>query len=177
MANISKITVNSTDYDVKDALSRDHLAWYGLCETNANVAVKAVSCSNYALKTGSTIDVKFTKTNTVAVGSLKLSVNGTAEKAIKYRGSNLPSAGTLAAGRVYRFIYDGTNYELVGDLDTNSSAVSSVNGKTGAVTLTYSDVNAVASNQGTGNAGKFLVVNSSGIVEPVEMTAWQGGSY
>lgn len=32
-------------------------------------------------------------------------------------------------------------------------------------------------NQGSANAGKFMVVNSSGVVEPVAMSAWQGGSY
>ena len=34
-----------------------------------------------------------------------------------YRGSAI-SAGTLAANRIYEFIYDGTDYELVGDIDT-----------------------------------------------------------
>lgn len=40
-----------------------------------------------------------------------------------------------------------------------------------------SDVGAVASNQGSGNAGKFMVVGSDGVVVPVTMQTWQGGSY
>ena len=40
-----------------------------------------------------------------------------------------------------------------------------------------SDVGAVAVSQGVANAGKFLAVNSSGNVEPVTMTSWQGGSF
>lgn len=40
-----------------------------------------------------------------------------------------------------------------------------------------SDVNAVASNQGVANAGKFLVVGNDGVVAPVTMSAWQGGNY
>lgn len=40
-----------------------------------------------------------------------------------------------------------------------------------------SDVGAVASNQGSGNAGKFLVVGNDGVVVPVTMTAWSGGNY
>lgn len=32
-------------------------------------------------------------------------------------------------------------------------------------------------NQGAENAGKFLVVNSQGNIEPVTMVAWQGGDY
>ena len=43
--------------------------------------------------------------------------------------------------------------------------------------LGASDVGAVASDQGSGNAGKFLVVNSNGTVVPMTMSAWQGGSY
>lgn len=48
---------------------------------------------------------------------------------------------------------------------------------TGQVSLSSADVGAVALAQGTGNAGKFLVVNSSGNVEAVAMSAWQGGEY
>lgn len=41
-----------------------------------------------------------------------------------------------------------------------------------------SDVaNKLNTNQGVENAGKFMVVNSQGNIEPVSMTAWQGGSY
>ena len=35
----------------------------------------------------------------------------------------------------------------------------------------------VSVSQGTENAGKFLIVGSDGNVAPVEMAAWQGGSY
>lgn len=62
-----------------------------------------------------------------------------------------------------------------------AAPVSSVNGQTGAVTLTIpssaSDVGAVASNQGVANVGKFMMVGSDGVVAPVTMAAWQGGSY
>ena len=36
---------------------------------------------------------------------------------------------------------------------------------------------AVQTDQGVGNAGKFLVVGSDGNVAPAAMSAWQGGSY
>jgi len=93
---------------------------YGACSTAAGTVPKAVSCSNFTLVTGAWIAVKFTVTNTAAVANLTLSVNSTTAKPIKYRGANLSSAGVLAANRTYLFVYDGTNYELVGDLDTNS---------------------------------------------------------
>lgn len=41
----------------------------------------------------------------------------------------------------------------------------------------YTWNNKLNANQGSGNAGKFMVVNSSGIIEPVAMASWQGGSY
>ena len=40
-----------------------------------------------------------------------------------------------------------------------------------------SDTSRLAANQGTTNAGKFMVVGSDGIVAPVTMQTWQGGSY
>ena len=70
---------------------------------------------------GAWLAVKFTVTNTGAVGSLQLNVNSTGGAPIKYRNANLPSAGTLAANRVYLFVYDGTNYQLIGDLDTDQN--------------------------------------------------------
>lgn len=46
-----------------------------------------------------------------------------------------------------------------------------------AFPATASDVGAVAADQGVANAGKFMVVGSDGVVAPVAMSAWQGGSY
>ena len=110
-----------------DAITEELLAGgkvhYGECSTNAATTAKTVTTTDgsYKLKIGSAIFVKFTVTNTGAVGSLTLNVDGTGEKPIKYRGSNLPSSGTLSANRLYSFIYDGTNYNLLGDLDTNTT--------------------------------------------------------
>ena len=46
-----------------------------------------------------------------------------------------------------------------------------------AIPSSASDVGAVAANQGSGNAGKFMVVGNDGVVVPVTMAVWQGGSY
>lgn len=93
---------------------------YGTCSTAAATAAKVVSCTGYALKTGGVIRVKFTVTNTAA--NPTLNVNSTGAKAIYYRGAAI-TAGYLAAKRVYEFVYDGTNYELIGDIniDTNTT--------------------------------------------------------
>ena len=91
---------------------------YGVCSTDAATTTKVVSCTGFTKVTGAWIAVKFTVTNTGAVGSLQLNVNSTGGAPIKYRNANLPDASTLTAQRVYLFVYDGTNYQLVGDLDT-----------------------------------------------------------
>lgn len=39
------------------------------------------------------------------------------------------------------------------------------------------DTSRLAANQGAANAGKFLVVGSDGVVAPVTMQTWQGGSF
>ena len=94
---------------------------YGTCSTAAATAEKAVACTSWTLVTGAIIWIKFTVTNTAAVANLQLNVNSTGAKAIKYRGGNLPSVGILTANRLYGFIYDGTNFELIGDLDTDAN--------------------------------------------------------
>lgn len=90
---------------------------YGSCSTAAATAAKTVSASGFKLVTGTSIRVKFNVTNTAA--SPTLNVNDTGAKPIMYRGAAI-SAGYLAANRTYTFVYDGTNYELVGDVNTNT---------------------------------------------------------
>ena len=162
-----------------------NITHYGTCSTAAATAAKVVALTGFELTIGAKVAVKFTYTNTAS--NPTLSVNDTTAKPIYYRGSPI-AAGYLAAKRVYEFVYDGTNYELIGDINTNTtyndmtgatsstagtrglvpapaagrqnyflrgdgtwavptntSAVSSVNNQTGAVTLTYSDVGAAAS--------------------------------
>lgn len=91
---------------------------YGSCSTAAATAEKTVACTGFTLGTGAKITVKFTVTNTAA--NPTLNVNGTGAKAIYYRGSAI-SAGYLAANRTYTFIYNGTQYELIGDINTDTN--------------------------------------------------------
>ena len=111
---VTKRTIDGISFD-----GTANVSHFGTCSTAAATAAKVVSCSNFTLTTGSRIIVQFTVTNTAA--SPTLNVNNTGAKAITYRNSAI-SAGYLAANRVYEFVYDGTNYELVGDIvtDTNS---------------------------------------------------------
>jgi len=97
------------------------ISHFGTCSTAAATSEKTVACAGFKLVTGAWIAVQFTATNTASVANLKLNVNSTGAKAITYRGSNLPSPGTLAKYRVYFFVYDGLDWVIVGDLDTNTT--------------------------------------------------------
>lgn len=86
---------------------------YGTCSTAAGTAAKTVACTGYALITGSEITVKFSNTNTAV--NPTLNVNSTGAKAIYYRGAAI-TAGFLTAAHTYTFRYNGSQYELVGDI-------------------------------------------------------------
>ena len=91
---------------------------YATCSTAAATAAKTVALAGFALATGARVLVKFTVTNSAA--NPTLDVNGTGAKPIQYRGAAI-AAGTLAANRTYEFVYTGAQYELVGDVDTNTT--------------------------------------------------------
>lgn len=96
---------------------------YGVCSTAAATAAKVVACAGFALKTGAHILVKFTVTNTVtptAAAPLTLNVNNTGAKSIFYHGSAAFTASYVSANRVIEFVYDGTQYAVVGDWDSNT---------------------------------------------------------
>ena len=91
---------------------------YATCSTAAATAAKTVALAGFTLATGARVLVKFTVTNSAA--NPTLDVNGTGAKPIQYRGAAI-AAGTLAANRTYEFVYTGAQYELVGDVDTNTT--------------------------------------------------------
>ena len=127
------------------------ISHYGACDTVASTAAKTVSLSNYSLVTGSRIVVKFTVTNTAA--NPTLNVNNTGAKPIVYRGSAI-SAGYLAANRVYEFVYDGTNWNLMGDLDTNNTYTANTGIKLSG--NTFQHTNSVTAGTASGDASKTL---------------------
>jgi len=93
---------------------------FGTCDTAAGTAAKTVALTGFSLVTGARVFVKFTYANTAA--NPTLNVNSTGAKAIIYRGSAI-SAAYLRANGTYEFLYDGTNWNFVGDLnvDTNTT--------------------------------------------------------
>jgi len=124
MANlISQVTPlgQSSDYGFRASAVQ-----YGTCPTGAGTGTKAVTCASFTsdyLTEGSIVAVKFSTTNSAAVANLKLNVNSTGEKPIKYiyNGtlSNLPAVDYLKANQIYLFYYDGTNWVMLLNYDTN----------------------------------------------------------
>lgn len=100
----------------------------GTCSTDAVTWTKQVVCPDFTasdLVPGTIISVIFTSTNTAAVGNIKLSVNETEGKSIKYiyNGSlsNIPGAGYIKANQMYQFYYDGTYWVVSMNYNTNSN--------------------------------------------------------
>lgn len=112
----SKKTIDGVEFD-----GSANIVHYGVCDEGASVAAKLVDCAGYKLETGSLVYVRFTNTNSAAVGNITLNVNNTGAKHIRYRNGNLPGTGYLRAGATYAFIYDGTYYQFLGDLDTTTT--------------------------------------------------------
>lgn len=90
---------------------------YNLCETAAGTAAKVVSAGDFALETGAQVVVKFKYTNTAA--NPTLSVSSTTAKPIYYKGAAI-TASYLKANYTYTFVYNGTQWDLVGEIDTNT---------------------------------------------------------
>lgn len=109
---------------------------YGICSTAAGTVEKTVACTGFTRVTGARICVKFTVTNTAP--SPTLNVNSTGAAPIYYRGSAI-NAGFLGEDRTYQFIFNGNQYDFVGDVNTNTTysaftgATASAAGKSGLV--------------------------------------------
>ncbi len=152
MANlISQVTPlgSSTDYGVRASAVQ-----YGTSSTAAGTAEKAVTCASFTsnyLSEGSIVAVKFSNTNSAAVANLKLNVQSTGAKAIKYiyNGTlnNLPAVDYLKANQVYLFYYDGTNWVLLLNYDTND--VSSLTVTSNNNTAAYGSAVTVGTVNGT----------------------------
>lgn len=97
---------------------------YGVCSTDASETVKVVTVNSFTKDTGARILVKFSNDNTAST-TLQLNVNNTGAADIYYHGNKI--AGTafattaLVANRIYEFVFDGSYWHLIGDLDTDTN--------------------------------------------------------
>ena len=93
-----------------------HLIEPTLYATGAGTAsaITAAVNTNFALITGVQVAVKMSVDNAV---NATLNISSTGAKNIRYDSSNI-AAGVLKSGRVYNFIYDGTYWQVAGELLT-----------------------------------------------------------
>ena len=115
---------------------------FGTCSTAAGTAAKTVSITTgtFALEAGARVSVKFSNANTA--GTPTLNVNSKGAKNIYHKGSQITTGDNkaLLAG-VCDFIYDGTQWHLVGNyIDNNTTYVS----KGSATKGVYFDSNGAA---------------------------------
>ena len=115
-------TIDGVDFDGSVNISH-----YGVCETEAATAAKTVSCTGFRKQAGAWIVIAFSETNTA--DNATLNVNNTGAASIMYQGTAIPKS-QLAAGRLRFFIYDGTNYEFVGDINTTHNTMSGADAST-----------------------------------------------
>lgn len=105
----------------KSKLNNLPVIGYGVCSTSAATPAKTVTVNGFELTTGSRVIVKFENTN--SADNPTLNVNDTGDKAIYYKGASIDAA-YLAANSTMEFVYNGTQYELIGEIDTWSLLLS-----------------------------------------------------
>lgn len=109
MALISKIQLpgNSTAYNIRTS-------HYGTCTVASSTANKTVSATpGFELVAGAEISVTFSNDNTA--DTPKLNVNSTGNKSIYLNGEVIgTTASKYFLSGTCQFVYDGTNWNLIG---------------------------------------------------------------
>lgn len=145
--DIKRIKLPNGDIcNIKANANADIKLFRGTCTTAAATVEKAVTTetafTSSDLVAGAIVMVRFTVTNTAAVGSITLNVNGTGAKRIQYykagAKTNLAGAGRLRADGEYIFFYDGTYWCAVVDENTTYSSMSQSEATTGTATTARS---------------------------------------
>lgn len=85
----------------------------GTCTTAATTSAKTVTCPGFVLYEGATVKVKFNSSCDAV--SFTLNVNNTGAKPICWIGRTSNLYDKLMLNHTYEFVYDGTNYNVVGD--------------------------------------------------------------
>ena len=140
---------------------------YCTCYTASDTAEKTVSVTGFVLETGARVTVNFLESNTAANPTLNVH-NGSAytgAKAIMYRGTSSVSGSSdyyrWQAGDIVDFIYDGTNWVMVGwqTYAYHAESATSATSSTYATCLSYSTTNLLT-------ASDASTVTSSATIRP-----------
>lgn len=126
-ATYAKYLSNAKLVDGVTFSNDSNIAHYTTCSTGASTVAKEASLTGFTLVEGARVAIKFSATNSAS--NPTLNVNNTGAKAIKYRGTSAVTSSNWyrwQAGDIIDFIYDGTNWLMVGwqTYTTNASVAS-----------------------------------------------------
>lgn len=135
---------------------------YGSSSTAAGTAAKVATIANYKLVTGALVLIEFTATNTAANPTLNISSTGA--KAIYYNGAAV-TASYLKAQHIYMMRYNGTQYDIVGDIDTAGTDTKVTNTLNNAAKAFVTGTTSSSTNTGTQvfDSGVFLETVAGGL--------------
>ena len=128
---------------------------YATCSTAAATAAKTASITTgtFSLIAGARVTVKFTDSNNAA--SPTLNIGSTGAKEIYWHGAALTSSQYWQAGAVLDFVYDGTNWEVLGIHNVGGLGT----GSNGEIFNDYS--NNIASNSNSHAEGSHTTASNS----------------
>lgn len=150
MSYIDSVNVGGTPYKIQET---SYIA------PSLSGTAYTAALANFTLATGATVQAKFSATNP---DNATLNVNSTGAKNIFYNNAKI-IANQFKANHTYTLVYDGTQWQLVGDIDTNTQTVTGVKGNSESNYRT-GNVNITATNIGLGN------------VENTALSTWTGSS-
>lgn len=135
---------------------------YGSSSTAAGTAAKVATIANYKLVTGALVLIEFTTTNTASNPTLNISSTGA--KAIYYNGVAVIS-NYLKAQHIYMMRYNGTQYDIVGDIDTAGTDTKVTNTLNNAAKAFVTGTTSSSTNTGTQvfDSGVFLETIAGGL--------------
>jgi hypothetical protein len=115
IGNVSSATVlqNTRTIDGISFNGSANISHYAVCSTAVDAIAKTVTITGFTLDVGATAIVTLTNGNSAT--SPTLDISGTGAKAIVNSGKALAN---VTAGITLMVVYDGTNYQVVGDVDS-----------------------------------------------------------
>ena len=173
-SELKALTIDGLEYDAS-------ITHYGTCSTAATTTAKIVALPGFKLVTGARVEVRFTVANTAA--NPTLNVNNTGAKAIHYNNAAV-AASVLAANSTFLMIYDGTYWQIVGNIYTHPTTAGNKHIPTGGSAgqiLEYSAAGtakwgkAVTVIQGTQSSGSATIAYQTGYTK-VLLECWRQSS-
>ena len=115
MAMIKMIKPNADDsYALNASRVTDGII---TCYTIPSLQAKTANASNFSLETGARVLVRFIYSN--AIANPTLNINNTGAKPIYYHNAAI-AAPYLKANYIYEFVFDGTFYQYIGEINTDT---------------------------------------------------------